>query len=279
MEIQAGPVRVPMPDPVAAALEGLLRQVDPLWRRLDDLVVRPDPPGSAAQLDKGDKLGAMAYDLAATYLRAALDHVHAWRALFQTRVIPSFAQISLLRTAHEAALIAFWLMEPGVASNERRARGVAAQLADYDERRKLEEEMGVISVPPPARTGAQRHAELLTVAEQQGLTRRNTKGKPVLLVAFPSTVELFARYEPVPKDTKIKSGACLYRLYSGFAHGKQWAITQGAQRVTPFEGAGRALALASGVDTGTLLATDRTMSAIGRAIAAYEELRRGKNSD
>jgi hypothetical protein len=118
-------MRVPMPEPIANVLLGLLRKVDSLSTRLDNLVVPLDPPGSAARLDTSDKLGALAYDLAATYLRASLDHLQAWRALFQTGVIPSFAQISLLRTAHETALIAYWLMEPelGRMSAEREPCG------------------------------------------------------------------------------------------------------------------------------------------------------------
>src|SRR5262245_56280211 len=34
--------------------------------------------------------------------------------------------MSLLRTAHESALVGLWLVEPGVSADERRARGVAA---------------------------------------------------------------------------------------------------------------------------------------------------------
>ena len=127
----------------------------------------------------------MAYDLAATYLRAALDHVRTWRILLRAGEVPSYAHFSLLRTAHESALIALWLLEPGASADARRARGVAAQLADYEERRKLEEDMAVTAATPPAQTAAQRQAHLLTLAKQQGLTRPNKKGETVLITSMP----------------------------------------------------------------------------------------------
>ena len=70
-----------MPQAVANALVQDLHRVDDFWKRLDVLVLRPAHPGSPADVEKSDKLGAMAYDLAATYLRAALDHMRAWRIL------------------------------------------------------------------------------------------------------------------------------------------------------------------------------------------------------
>jgi hypothetical protein len=263
--------RLQMPPAVVNALLHELRQVDNLSARLHVLVLQPAPPRSPASVETNDKLQAMGHDLAATYLAAALDHVHAWRTLLHAGKVPSYAHFSLLRTAHESALIALWLLEPGLSADERRARGVAAQLADYEERRKLEEDMMVSAVPPPAQTAAQRQAHLLTLAKQHGLTRPNKKGEAVLTTPMPSTVELFTRFEPVSRHPKAK-GSYLYRFYSGYAHAKQWALTQGAQRMAPFDAAGRTVALVPGNDEATLAATQRTMNAIERAMVAYESL-------
>jgi hypothetical protein len=110
----------------------------------------------------------MAYDSAATYLSAALDHMRAWRTLLHAGEVPTYAHFSLLRTAHESALIALWLLEPGLLADERRARGLAAQMADYEEKRKFQEDMAVMAVPPPAQTAAQRPAHLLKPDSTEG---------------------------------------------------------------------------------------------------------------
>jgi hypothetical protein len=182
--------RVQMPQAAANALVRDLRRVDDLWTRLDILVLQPAPMRSPARTERGDKLGAMAYDLAATYLRAALDHMRAWRAMVHAGEVPIYAHFSLLRTAHESALIALWLLEPNLSAHERRARGVAAQLADYEERRKLEEDLAVTAVPPPAQTAAQRKTHFMKLAKEQGLTQPNRKGEDVLTTPMPSAVEL-----------------------------------------------------------------------------------------
>ena len=157
-----------MPQAVAAALTRELNRVDALWARLDTLVLQPAPQGSAAFVDRNDKLRSFAHDLAATYLRAALDHVRTWHTLLHAGKVPIYAHMSLLRTAHESAFVALWLVEPGVLADERRARGVAAQLADYDARRKFEADIGVTAVQPPAQTAAGR--DRLIWPHRDGLT-------------------------------------------------------------------------------------------------------------
>jgi hypothetical protein len=69
-------------------------------------------------------------------IRNALDHLLAWRSVLRAGVMPAYAHMSLLRTAYEAALLAYWLVEPGVDPATRHARGIAAREADYKERRK-----------------------------------------------------------------------------------------------------------------------------------------------
>jgi hypothetical protein len=71
---------------------------------------------------------------------------------------------------------------------------VAAQAADYDERRKFQD-AGQIPKPPPAKLAVDRLADLLAEARQRGLTKLNRKGVDVLSVTLPGTVELFNLYE------------------------------------------------------------------------------------
>ncbi len=45
-------------------------------------------------------------------------------------------------------------------------------------------------------------------------------------------------YEPARNGR----GSYIYRLYSGYAHGKQWALAQGAQAAGPADASGTTLA-------------------------------------
>jgi hypothetical protein len=106
-----------MPAEIVARLVVDLARADSMWARLDDLVISPEPPSSQAARDKAEKHRALAYDHAATYVHAAIDHVTAWRALLHSGHVPTYAPFSVLRTAHESALIAYWLADPGITSD------------------------------------------------------------------------------------------------------------------------------------------------------------------
>jgi hypothetical protein len=265
------PVLVPMrPEAVAALMQDLTR-IDDLWKRLDVAVTTPAATGSPAEMDVAEKERVFAYDLAVTGLRAALDHLVTWRSVLAAGLMPTYAHMSLIRTAHESALLAFWLMDRGLDPDVRRARGIAAQVADYDERRKFEDAAGRTSVDPPGKLAVERLASLMTVAGQLGLTQLDKKGKIVLKTTVPGTVELFDLYEPVPPAAKPQF---LYRLYSGYAHAKQWAMVIGAQRMTAYDASGRSLALSQSHDLITVGSTLRCVNAVDRAISAYEQLRK-----
>jgi hypothetical protein len=250
-----------------------LAEVDQLWQRLDIVVLTPPAEGSAASVEITDRLRAYTYDQATTALRAALDHLRAWRTLLNAGEMPAYAHLSLLRTAHEAALFACWLVDPTIDGDGRLGRGVAAQAADYKERRKFEEASGRTAADPPGKLAADRLSDLMTAARGLGLVRQNRNGDDILTVAVPSTIELFDRYEPVqPGPAKAQF---LYRLYSGYAHAKQWATTLGATQQAPFDPSGRTIALTQGSDLVAVAATQRALAAVRRALDALEQLRQG----
>ena len=95
-----------------------------------------------------DPLAAFAFHLAVASITTSLDHLRTVAQVVQTALIPAFALMSLLRTGHECALVGEWLLEPSITDEQRIARGVGAQISDYDERRKFEDAIGR---PPPAR--------------------------------------------------------------------------------------------------------------------------------
>lgn len=245
--------------------------------KVDEFVARLDatlnpPADSIAAMERSDRLRAYGYDLAAMLLGSAIDHLRAWRMLIYGRLIPIYAHFSLLRTAHETAHAALWLVEPGISSDERLARGVAGQFADYEERRKAEADTGIVQAPP-AKSAAQRQADLIGNAKSIGLTRPDKNGKDALPTRVPTTVELFERFEPVRPGVK---GSFVYRVLSGFAHGKQWAGMFGALQATPLNASNRALAITSSNDMMAMASTVRAVNAVDRALQAYEALHRSK---
>ncbi|MCW6004616.1 hypothetical protein K1W54_08470 [Micromonospora sp. CPCC 205371] len=207
-------------------------------------------------------------------MRAALDHIRAWRALLRAGEVPTYAHISLLRTAHEAALLAYWLSEPSIDADTRLARGVAAQAADYDERRKFEQASNM-PAPPTGKLAAERLADLMDAAQDAGLVRLDRTGKRILSINIPATVELFDLYERAQPGTKAQY---LYRLYSGYAHAKQWAVMLWAQQQAPFDDRGRTIAKTEASDLLAVLATQRAITAAGRALTALEQYRSAESS-
>lgn len=248
-----------------------LAATDQLWQRLDVVVLTPAATGSAASVETADRIRAYAYDQATTALRAALDHLRAWRTLLAAGEMPAYAHLSLLRTAHEAALFAYWLVDPSIGPDARMGRGVAVQAADYEERRKFEEAAGRTAADPPGKLAVDRLSDLMAAARGLNLVRQNRNGVDILAVAVPPTVELFDRYEPVrPGPAKAQY---LYRLYSGYAHAKQWATMLGAAQQAPFDPSGRTLALTQGNDLVAVAATQRATLAVSRSLDALEQLR------
>jgi hypothetical protein len=264
------PDTIPLAEQVEQALIRDLWRLDDLRTRYEIAVATPPAEGSAAEKDLAEKERAYAHDLAAIALWDALDHLLAWQNLLKGGLVPVYAHMSLIRTAYESALLSYWLLEPGLVPDVRRARGVAAQIADYEERRKFEEAAG-FKVPPPGKMAAQRLADLRAVSRQLGLTRQNRKGETILAVSVPATVELFDMYEAATPNAK---GQWRYRLYSGYAHGKQWATTIGAQLQAPYDSVGRSIVMVQSVDDLTVDATRRCVNAVDRSLGAYEQLRK-----
>ena len=112
--------------------------------------------------------------------------------------------------------------------------------------------------------------DLMTEGARLGLTKLGKKGEHVLRTAVPTTVELFDLSVAALGPAK---GQWLYRMYSGYAHAKQWAVTMGAQQMTPSDSSGRSLALTQGQDLPTAYSTLESVDAFERAVDAYEELR------
>jgi hypothetical protein len=263
---------MPLAPDVAQALAWDFERLVELQGREAALTFVEPAEGSVAARDLADVERAYAHDHAHGCIGAALDHIGTWRFVFvEAKTMPLYGHMSLLRTAHEAALLAEWLMDPAIDDDTRRARGVAVQLADFEERRRFEECTGGPRMPLKGKNAAGRIADLMAQAARLGLTKANKKGQTVLAIAVPATVELFDLYEEV--SIPGWKGQAIYRLESGYAHAKQWALKQGVQQVAPLDATNRSLARVE--PSGGLAAafTRRCVNAVERALAACEHLR------
>lgn len=146
----------------------------------------------------------------------SVEHLEVWmRFVDKTGLLPPFSYLTLLRGSLEGAVLARWLLDPTLSAGERRSRGVGAQWVDYDERRKLEADAGLI-VTRPGRTAAERMRGLESIARRYGIAI----SKP------PSRTDLCRTYVE-PRGTpsaKRPIGQIMYRLLSGPAHGLQWGL-------------------------------------------------------
>ncbi|MDP9224681.1 MAG: hypothetical protein M3P18_12670 [Actinomycetota bacterium] len=177
-------------------------------------------------------------------------------------------RICLLRVAMESALAAYWLVEPGITREVRRARTYAAQFQSLDERRKVEEAAHIITVPP-AKSPDVRLSELIETASNEGLTKANKNGTIILALPMRSVIDLFDDYEePPPKGGQA---SWVYRFMSGYSHGLQWAAMLNAQVVAPIEKV--ALGMVTANDAATVDMTIRAVRAIARAVDAYTAYR------
>jgi hypothetical protein len=148
-------------------------------------------------------------------IAVAVDHLLAWRQVMRAGVMPTYAGPTLLRGVLESAVMTRWLLDPGADSATRVARGVSAQLDDYNERRKFEDAArrntpGLPEPAPPGKTARARHAELVGARDASRIAR----------VPLPSWVKLCASYGPKGNENL----EWLYRMLSAFAHGKPWAL-------------------------------------------------------
>jgi hypothetical protein len=265
------PVASPLSPHVQQSLLAALERIDELFTRTHVAILTPPVPGSAAAAELADKSQAYAYNVAATAIQNAIDHLRAWRQPLRTGLMPMYAHMSLVRTAYESALVAYWLLEPGIDADTRHARGFGARFDDYEEKRRFEQSIAMTTPPAEGKLAVDRLGDLMNAADELGFTKLDKNGKRVLRIRVPGTVELFDQYEPVAAPAK---GQWRYRLYSGYAHAMSWTLTLGAEQMAPFDAAGQTIALAQTPDSMTVDATQGCVAALERAIGAYEQLRK-----
>ncbi len=156
---------------------------------------------AAARLGREPFLNSLAL------VSVSLDHLTAWRELVRT-LQPAYAHMTLIRGALEAAVVGRWLIDPGVETAERLARARDWLREDYQKRRRVEEIIKAAYVPP-ARSAADRIAELESEADALHL-------RPLRNV---NLTDLFRQHCSVTGD----EGETIYATMSSFAHGRPWS--------------------------------------------------------
>lgn len=161
-------------------------------------------------------------------MTVGMDHAEAWRLLAAGEDLPTFAHFTLLRSVAEGAVIARWLVDKAVDSDERLRRGWGAQLADLEERRRMEDLATRDGLELPRGQGLLAR-ERITDLEKEAKDARISPRKPL------GITDLFARYATPPKADLFGAGEALYRMLSAIAHGKQWALLPMTTREWPAE--------------------------------------------
>lgn len=237
--------------PVAAALAS----IPSLVRRQEALAkVGPAADSSAFRASRA-KLGRHAWDLAVSSLGAATDHLTALDGLMGAPQRPTSAYFTVMRSALESACLARWLCEGRVKPSVRLGRGVAAQIADFSERAKVER----FITPPPTIPVASQIASLQLAYARLHYPR---------LPPVPSLTQLVNNYA-VPGG----NGELLYRVLSGAAHGKQWAmLPMGQFTASPVSGPRRSSHVAGITVNAQFVAMFATITvrAVARAISGAE---------
>jgi len=156
----------------AASLASALGPVDALAARLGSVVGNP-PPGSLHDLDCRRPLGRFVHELAHAALSVSVDHLLGLQAMLRS-AHPVYSHMTLLRGALETACLGRWLLDPSASSAERVTRGVAAQVEDFDQRRKFEAAASIdrLPRPSPGRSGAQRRDEVEAQRDANGIPTR-----------------------------------------------------------------------------------------------------------
>lgn len=190
-------------------LVATLAQVPRIREREQNLLHDGPQPGSVADRTRQLPSGRYPEIFASQFLVVAGDNLLTWHTVLHAKVQPGWGHLSLVRTAIECVVNARWLLDPGLTWATRVARGLAAQRADYDERKKFEgARSGQPQPEPPGKTAAQRLADLERERVANGIANESmnaTKASADYLVGS-------------------GNGEGTYRLLSAFAHGKQWSL-------------------------------------------------------
>ena len=185
----------------------------------------PVHASSLLRRDEATGNAASVFNTASAAMVGALDHLHTWYQIVAGDLkrfpLAIYSHYTLARAAYEPALLTLWLLDPEVDSVERIGRGYAAQLRSLEDMRKFQSDAGMTG---EAANATMLHKRLFDAARAAGYVSLDSDGKERTR-RVPDMVRLFNLYD---RRGAVGEPAWLYRLLSGNAHGREWAILHGA---------------------------------------------------
>lgn len=220
------PILLPQEGEITKALRELLAEIWPLRDRYDALTAAGPTPDSLAARHDANRLDRYALEFARQQWGLCNDNIIAWEAVIKAGLQPHHAHATLLRQALEGAVTARWLMEPGIADETRRLRGVKMERRDQADRAEWERAAGVAdkTIVGRAKTGQERLAELKAAATAAGIEWKKMHAIGVRWL-FAHYHVIHPRYQwKTRADSPITfDGTTLYQALSGISHNRQWA--------------------------------------------------------
>lgn len=261
----------PYPAPIQRLHDTLARAVE-LEETFEAQHRRPIDASSLLRRDEATGNAASVFNTASVALVGALDHLTTWYQIVAGDLkrfpLPVFSHYTLARAAYEPALLTLWLLDPEVDSDERIGRGYAAQLRSLEDMRKFQGDAGMTG---EAANATPLYDRLFAAARAIGYVKRNTKGDEQLTVGVPSMVDLFNRYDQ--PNGLVSKPAWLYRVLSGHAHGREWAMMRGASESDLEGGFGTSMNVIRPDLPLLCHLAERTVAVVGRAVASHVHYR------
>jgi hypothetical protein len=205
---------------VLAALARVFEQLDKWLARRDSLPAVQ--PGSRSG---GDDDATSPYQLTHAVeatLSHSLDHMHALRTMVaDAGTIHMAAPFTLMRAALENAAVAAWLLLPD-DRDERVRRRLLLALEDAADGYKVRQlsETSIIG-----ETLEQRRARLADIGVAYGLPRSSLMGKMASWKTIVREAGAATKYDADHYEI-------MWRLCSGFTHGRSWSMLSTLQRTT-----------------------------------------------
>lgn len=216
-----------MTDPEAMTVDpDVMRRLAVIFGRIDQWAerisnpdeVRPPDPGSRLALD--DKLLTRHFQMSTGVLWAlvsAVDHLNSLRRLvIDAQSVPSRGTFTLLRAALENGAVAVWLMAPR-DQNERVLRRLRLQWADIKEQESAHQLIDHAATTPTR----DKKRQLQDIGRAAGLSTPQVNLIASRPVGYATIVDAAAREgSAVDADAMVLA----WRLCSGIAHAKSWAV-------------------------------------------------------
>ncbi|NYH40316.1 hypothetical protein HNR22_000043 [Micromonospora jinlongensis] len=216
-------------DPAAAnRLLHALGTVKDLEERLMASHVRPVPAESQLNRDLAVGNAAFAYNYASNAVGAAIDHLRTWYNMLACDLVkfpmPILAHYTLARAVYEPSLHTLWLLDATSTSRERIGRGYAMELQSLRDMRNFQK------AAKPSEANAQALIDrVLDGAASDGFVTLDENGARRLTVPVRNMVDLFNDYDG--PEIPGRKAEWRYRILSGLAHGRRWAVVANAAEV------------------------------------------------